>query len=84
MQVPPAHWDAVLAALPAHIAATRAEPGCLRFEVTPDRATGRLLVEELFADRAGFEAHQARVLQSPWGRLTKGMKRRYQVTEIAP
>ncbi len=84
MQVPPARWQAVLSALPAHIAATRAEPGCLRFEVTPERAAGRLLVEEVFADRVAFEAHQARAAASPWGEATGDLKRYYQVTEIKP
>ncbi len=82
VDVPPQAWGRVLEALPEHVAATRAEPGCLRFQVTPDAKAGRLLVEEVFDSRAGFDAHQSRMAASPWAQITKGLKRHYQVTEI--
>ncbi|KFE35388.1 hypothetical protein DW2_08162 [Thioclava atlantica] len=36
---------------------------------------------ERFATRADFEAHQARVKASDWGRATAGIARDYQITE---
>ncbi len=82
LDVPPDAWERVLGALPSHVAASRAEPGCLRFQVTPDAKAGRLLVEEEFDSRASFDAHQARMASSPWAQITKGLKRHYQITEI--
>ncbi len=65
--------------LPAHIALTRAEPGCVSFDVS--RSTDPLVwqVEECFADEAAFRAHQDRVARSEWGRLTVGIQRRYSI-----
>lgn len=65
---------AVRDALPEHIRLTRAEPGCLSFEVT-ERAPGRFAVSEAFTDRAAFDAHQDRTRASAWWRLTGHMAR---------
>jgi quinol monooxygenase YgiN len=73
--------DAVRAALPEHVRLTRAEPGCLRFDVTETRP-GVFAVDELFTDRAAFDAHQARAGSSEWAKITKGHPRDYQITEI--
>ncbi len=63
--------------LAEHIRLSRAEPGCLAFEVTP-QDNGRIwLVEECFADKRAFEAHQARTGASTWGRATAGIRREY-------
>lgn len=68
--------------LPEHIRLTRQEPGCLLFQVVPDRCDpDRLLVAERFVDGAAFAAHQARTANSSWGRATQHLKRAYQVTE---
>ncbi|WP_172330385.1 putative quinol monooxygenase [Mangrovicoccus sp. HB161399] len=72
---------AVRAHLPEHVRLTRAEPGCLRFEVLPAEDPLAWTVEELFRDRAAFEAHQARVRGSDWGRATAGIARDYEITE---
>lgn len=74
--------EAVRAALPEHICLTRQELGCLLFEVT-ETAGGRFEVNELFADRAAFDAHQARGGASVWAEVTKGLPRDYQITEEA-
>lgn len=77
-----AEADTVRAHLPEHIALTRAEPGCLRFEVA---ATGDPLiwsVSELFATQEAFDAHQARVRASEWGRATVGIRREYEIAEV--
>uniref|UniRef100_UPI0035666F31 putative quinol monooxygenase n=1 Tax=Shimia sp. TaxID=1954381 RepID=UPI0035666F31 len=79
--VPQDRLDAVRAALSEHIALTRAEPGCIAFQVTEDhRHPGRFVVFELFENRAAFDAHQARTRASAWFALTRDMKRDYRVT----
>jgi quinol monooxygenase YgiN len=66
--------------LPEHVRLTRAEPGCLCFEVAPtdDPLTWR--VEERFVDRAAFEAHRRRTRASAWGAATLAIRREYEVT----
>lgn len=82
LYVPPELRSRVAALLPDHIAATRAEPGCLLFQVVPDRCDpGRYLVAERFVSRAAFDAHQARSSISDWGRATAGLERQYQIAE---
>lgn len=80
MTCPPERAEAVRAALPEHIRLTRAEPGCLQFDVT-ETAPGRFGVSERFADRTAFEAHQARADASAWARVTAGCPRDYEITE---
>lgn len=85
IDVPPGRREAVAAALPEHIRLTRAEPGCLQFDVQPDpQVPGRWLVEELFDSREAFEAHQTRARQSRWGEISAGLAREYDVVEVAP
>jgi quinol monooxygenase YgiN len=69
----------VRALLPEHIRLTRAEPGCLRFDVTP---AGLLTwqVDEEFAGRAAFDAHQTRTRASAWFRQTDGIRRAFTLT----
>jgi quinol monooxygenase YgiN len=61
--------------LNAHIRASRAEPGCLRFEITPTEDALIWRVDELFADQAAFDAHKARTAASPWAEATKEIRR---------
>ncbi|MBO9400814.1 antibiotic biosynthesis monooxygenase [Shimia sp. R9_3] len=83
IDVPSERQEAVAAALPAHIALTRAEPGCLSFDVTQDPANaGRYNFSELFVDQAAFDAHQARASASDWAAVTAGIPRHYQITEV--
>ena len=70
--------------LPVHLQLTRAEPGCLSFDVTATDDPLVWAVAELFTDRVAFEAHQDRIAQSEWGRVTSGIERRYTVDEVAP
>ncbi|MGO1582998.1 MAG: putative quinol monooxygenase [Actinomycetaceae bacterium] len=63
--------------LPRHTALTRAEPACLAFEVRRTRDPLVWQVDELFADGAGFAAHQERAAASEWGRATAHVERRY-------
>ena len=66
--------------LPEHLRLTLAEPGCRAFSA---RETGDPMVwqvDEHFADRPAFEAHQARTRASAWGRATAAIRRDYAVT----
>lgn len=71
----------VARALPAHVALTRAEPGCLRFEVTVTADPLIWRVEEAFTTRAAFDTHQTRTRASDWFRETADIARDYTVSE---
>jgi quinol monooxygenase YgiN len=77
-----AEADRVRAALEAHIALTRAEPGCVSFEVTPTDDPLIWAVAEEFTDPAAFEAHQTRAAASDWARETAGITRDYKITGL--
>ncbi len=82
IDVPEDRRHAIAQALPEHIRLTRAEPGCVFFTVEPDLSVpGRYRVHECFADRAAFDAHQARVRTSGWGAVSAGLPRDYRVSE---
>lgn len=81
IQVPEDRMQAIRAALPAHIALTRQEPGCLTFNVTENPTiAGRFDVYEEFSDRQAFDAHQKRGANSAWAEITVGIPRSYQIT----
>lgn len=84
IDIPQDRYEAVAAALPDHIALTRAEPGNLTFEVTenPD-IPYRFDVAETFVDQAAFEFHQTRAASSQWAEITKGIPRHFKVEDIA-
>lgn len=67
--------------LPEHIRLSRAEQGCISFEVRQSSDPLVWDVAEVFSDRAAFEAHQARAAASEWGQATRGIERRYAITE---
>ncbi len=71
----------VRAHLAEHIRLTRAEPGCLSFEVAPTADPLVWRVEVRFATRAAFEAHQIRAAASLWAAATAGIRRDYTLTE---
>jgi len=84
LEVPPEKLQTVRSALPEHIRLTLDEPGCLSFEVMEDPVNaGYFQVSELFSTRAAFEAHQARVKSSEWGKVSAGLPRHYQIEDIA-
>ena len=66
--------------LPEHIRLSRAEPGCLSFEV-PQIAPLIWEVRESFTDRAAFDAHQTRTKASEWFQKSAAIAREYQITE---
>jgi quinol monooxygenase YgiN len=67
--------------LPEHIRQSRASAGCLSFSVLPKADGLTWAVDETFADRAAFQAHQARTVASDWGRATAHIPRSYQIVE---
>lgn len=75
-----AEADAVRRALPLHIRLTRAEPGCLSFEVAETADPLVWTVEECFRDRAAFDAHQTRTRASAWWAATSAILRDYRLT----
>ncbi len=72
----------VRATLDTHIALTRAEKGCLSFEVTQTDDPMVWSVAERFTDAAAFEAHQTRAASSDWAQETKGIARDYTITGL--
>jgi quinol monooxygenase YgiN len=82
MDVTASRITAVSKAVVDHIRLTRAEPGCISFEITPcPIVEGRFLVAEIFENRAAFDHHQARTGQSIWAEITAGLPREYEITE---
>ncbi|MET4097604.1 antibiotic biosynthesis monooxygenase [Arthrobacter sp. UYCu712] len=68
--------------LPLHIELTRAEQGCLSFEVNLTENPLVWQVDEQFQDAASFRAHQQRVAESGWGRATANINRQYEIKGI--
>ena len=82
LDVPAEKLEAVRAALPEHIALTRAEAGCIRFEVRfSETQPDRLLVSEIFENQTAFDAHQQRAGHSSWASVSQGIERHY-TTEL--
>jgi len=75
-----AQADVVARHVGEHARLSRAEPGCLSFEVLPTEDPLRFSVAERFTDAVAFAAHQERIAGSEWGRLTVGIRREYVVT----
>ena len=64
--------------LEEHIALTRAEPGCLKFEVTEDpKDRNKFHVSEIFDSEEAFDAHQVRAKNSEWGQISAPLERRF-------
>ena len=84
IDVPPERMEAVTTAVIDHISLTRAEAGCISFEVTPcPEVKGRFLVNEVFINQAAFDHHQSRTKASPWAKISEGLPRDYKITEIS-
>ncbi|MGO4854827.1 putative quinol monooxygenase [Phaeovulum sp. W22_SRMD_FR3] len=71
----------VLAHLPAHIEASRAEPGCLTFNVQPTENPLVWELDESFATAEDFAAHQQRTKASIWGQVSGEIGRDFTFTE---
>ena len=78
--VPPDDLQQIREALPAHIANTCAETGCILFKVEENSTeTGRFDVYEEFDSREAYEEHQRRVRESDWGQISSNVTRHYTV-----
>ncbi len=65
--------------LDRHVTLTRAEAGCVSFNVTPTNDPLVWQVDEHFSDPDAFRLHQDRVAASTWGLATAGIERRYTI-----
>jgi quinol monooxygenase YgiN len=82
IKVPADDLPAVQAELPAHITQTRAEAGCLAFEVKQRAQDPQVFdVWERFESKQAFDQHQARVRASRWGAITGNVSRHYEISE---
>ena len=72
----------VRAMLPEHIRLSRAEPGCLTFNVSPSADPMVWVLDESFQDHAAFEGHQTRTRASAWFAATREFERDFQVEEV--
>ncbi len=71
-----AQMMAVLDHAPDHVAASRAEPGCIRFDLVQTDDPLVFAVAERFRSPAAFRAHQTRSRASAWGQATADIERR--------
>ena len=67
--------DRAAALLPEHMRLTRAEPGCLFFDITQSDDPLIWRVEELFASEAALAAHTARTKASLWAEKSAALTR---------
>jgi len=77
-----AEAQAVRTLAPAHITASRAEPGCLMFEITATDDPMVWEVMESFRTRADFDAHQTRTRAGAWFTATRGILRDFRLEEV--
>jgi len=79
--VPESDLSIVKNALVDHIELTRAESGCLVFNITVDSLNpNKFDVYEEFCNQDSFNHHQQRVIQSAWGRVTHDVERHYHIS----
>lgn len=61
--------------LPEHIRLSRAEPGCVKFDVTQGDSPLVWHLDEAFIDADAFAAHQARTSTTIWAEKTADLIR---------
>ncbi|GAA0495916.1 putative quinol monooxygenase [Tatumella terrea] len=67
--------------LPEHQRLSRAEDGCLLFEVVESDDPLIWQVEELYTDQRSFDGHQTRTRNSEWWEKTAAISREYSIHE---
>ena len=78
VDVPAQRRRAMKDALARHIRLSRAEKGCIRFDLAYDpEIETRLHLNEIFESQAAFETHQKRTAASDWAEIARGLKRHY-------
>lgn len=70
--------------LPDHVAQSRAEPGCLRFDLSQDDDPLIWNLNEIFADKQAYAAHQYRTGDSKWGAASDAFRREYHRNDVLP
>ena len=65
-----------------HVRLTKAEQGCISFDVSPTRDPLIWTVEEYFRDRESFQSHQRRAQASAWGAATAEILRDYDISGL--
>ncbi len=76
MTCAPSEVDDVLSVMADHIRKSRAEAGCMQFELWQDELTPTAFhVSEVFLSEAAFAKHQERTQGSDWWRITRHMSR---------
>lgn len=70
-----ADLDIVQTYLPDHIRLSRAEPGCVKFDVTQGENPLVWHLDEAFIDAEAFAAHQTRTKATIWAEKTAGLIR---------
>jgi len=79
--VPEMDLKTVTRELVIHTKLTRAEEGCLTFEVTVEAENpNKFNVYEEFINQNAFDKHQLRVKNSNWGVATARVERHYQIS----
>jgi quinol monooxygenase YgiN len=71
------HWH-----MADHIALSRAEPGCVSFDITATDDPLSFEVIESLRTREDFDAHQARTRIGPWFEATRQILRDFRVEEL--
>lgn len=77
-----AECAAVQTHLAEHTRLSRAEPGCLSFEVTPTDDPMVFEVMETFRSHDDFNAHQTRTRASRWFEATRTILRYFRVEDL--
>jgi quinol monooxygenase YgiN len=76
--IPAAEQAEMVPLFEEHARLSRAEPGCLRFEIACEACDAEVFsVSELFVDEAAFEAHGERTRASEWGRRSAHLVREF-------
>ncbi len=73
-----------LSLLSDHADLSRAEPGCLRFDLWQDEDPLIWNLSELFVDADAFAAHQSRTADSDWGRASTAIRRDFDRHDVVP
>ncbi len=82
LQVPEEELAEVAAALPKHRDLSRAETGCLVFEVSQDEADPcKFNLYEQYTSAEAFDFHKNRSANSDWAGISQNVERVLKITE---
>ncbi len=75
--------SAIVPAMKDHIRLSRAEPGCIQFDITASPSVpDTFVVTEEFANRAAFDAHTNRTRASDWWGISQHLPRQIIVQDV--